>query len=150
MFELTLFNNIQTLVTLLTSDIIATAINDTSNIILSIIKDDYKNYPDLTNIVKKLDLIFKFKIIKSFILLIPKKYENIACIKIALNGIKETIINIYKLLINIVNLINKHKRTYLSYIKQVKYKEELIDLKNLSNILDNRYNILIKLIKLIK
>lgn len=150
MFELTLFNNIQTLVTLLTSDIIATAINDTSNVILSIIKDDYKNYPDLTNIVKELDLIFKFRIIKSFLLLIPKKYENIVCIKITLNGIKETIIDIYKLLINIVNLINKHKRSYFCYIKKIKYNKELVDLKNLSNILDKRYNILMELIKLIK
>ena len=38
--------------------------------------------------------------------LIPKKYEKILCIKLALNGIKETITNIYKLLIDIINIIN--------------------------------------------
>ena len=150
MFEYLVLNNIQTLVTLLTSDLISTAINDTSYVILSIIKDDYRNYPDLLKVIKELDLIYKFQIIKSFLLLIPKKYEKICCIKIALNGIKEIILNIYKLLIEIINLINKHKTTYLSYVRKVKYKKELIELKNLCVILDNRYNILIELIKIIK
>ena len=142
MFEYLIFDNIQTFVTLLSSDLVSTAINDTSYVILSIIKDDYKNYPDLTYIIKELDLIYKFEIIKSFIVLVPKKYNKILCIKKALNGINETIINIYKLLVNIINIINKHNHTYLSYIKKVKYKKELIELKNLSNILDNRFNIL--------
>lgn len=150
MFEYLMLNNIQTLVTLLTSDLISTAINDTSYVILSIIKDDYKNYPDLIKVVKDLDLIYKFEIIKSFLQLIPKKYEKIPCIKLAFNGIKEIIINIYKLLIEIINLINKHKSKYFSYIRKAKYKKELIELQNLCRILDNRYNILIELIKLIK
>lgn len=150
MFEYLVFNNVQTLVTLLTSDLISTAINDTSNVILSIIKDDYKDYPDLIKVVKELDLIYKFKIIKSFLLLIPKKYEKINCIKLGLNGIKDVIINIYKLLIEIINIINNHKMKYLSYIRKVKYKNELVELKNLSNILDNRYNMLLKIIKIIK
>tara|TARA_B100001094_G_scaffold139100_1_gene134564 strand:- start:166 stop:627 length:462 start_codon:yes stop_codon:yes gene_type:complete len=150
MFEYLVFNNVQTLVTLLTSDLISTAINDTSNVILSIIKDDYKDYPDLIKVVKELDLIYKFKIIKSFLLLIPKKYEKINCIKLGLNGIKDIIINIYKLLIEIINIINIHKMKYLSYIRKVKYKNELLELKNLSDILDNRYNMLIKIIKIIK
>tara|TARA_B100000575_G_C23011244_1_gene582511 strand:- start:542 stop:994 length:453 start_codon:yes stop_codon:yes gene_type:complete len=150
MFEYLVLNNIKTLVSLLTSDLISTAINDTSYVILSIVKDDYKDYPDLINVIKELDLIHKFKIIKSFMILIPKKYEKILCIKVALNGIKETIINVYKLLINIINIINNHKNNYFYYIRKVKYKKELIELKNLCNILDNRYNILIKLIKLIK
>ena len=35
-------------------------------------------------------------------------------------------------------------------MRKVKYKLELKELEKLSNILDNRYNMLIKLIKLIK
>ena len=66
MFEYLVLNNIKTLVSLLTSDLISTAINDTSCVILSIIKDDYKDYQDLTNIIKELDLIYRFKIIYTF------------------------------------------------------------------------------------
>lgn len=150
MFEYLVLNNIQTLVSLLTSDLISTAISDTSYVILSIVKDDYKDYPDLINVIKELDLIYKFEIIKSLIILIPKKYEKILCIKLALNGLKETITNIYKLLIDIINIINNHKNKYFSYMRKVKYKLELKELEKLSNILDNRYNMLIKLIKIIK
>lgn len=148
--EYIVLNNFTSIVSLLSSDLIATAINDTSNIILSIIKDDYKNYPDLLEILNELDLLFKLNIIKNIILCIPKKYEKIKFIKINIDGINNIINDIYKLLIKIINIINKHKLKYFNYIRKINYKKELIDLKNLSSKLDDRKKSLLELLKLIK
>jgi hypothetical protein len=148
--EYIILNNVQTIFTLLTSDVIATAINDTSGVILSLLTDNCKNYPDLLEILRELDLIYKLEIIKSFILLIPKKYEKIKCIKIALNGINDIINNIYKILIEIINIINYHKLKVLSYIRKINYKNELKELKKLCILLENRSSMLFNILKLIK
>ena len=148
--EYIVLNNFTSIVSLLSSDLIATAINDTSNIILSIIKDDYKNYPDLLEILNELDLLFKLNIIKNIIICIPQKYKKIKFIKINIDGINNIINDIYKLLIKIINIINKHKLKYFSYIRKINYKKELIDLKKLSLKLDDRKKNLLELLKLIK
>ena len=148
--EYIILKNMNTLVSLLTSDILSTAINDTSNLIVSIFTDDYKNYPDLTYILKDLDVIYKLNVIKNIIKIIPKKYEKIECIKTALLGVKDIIHNIYILLIKIINIINIHKLKYLSYFRKINYKNELNELKLLIKLLDNRLYILLELIKLFK
>lgn len=145
-----ILNNVHTIFTLLSSDVISTAINDTSGLILSVLTDNYKNYPDLLEVLKDLDLIYKLEIIKSFILLIPKKYEKIKCIKVGLNGINDIINKIYNLLIEIINIINEHKLKLFSYIRKINYKNELKKLRQFCILLENRSNILLKILKIIK
>lgn len=145
-----ILNNVQTIFSLLTSDIIGTIISDTSNLILSIIKEDYKSCPDLHDIIYELDLIYKLEIVKNIIIIIPKKYQKIKIINLGMNNVKKIVIEISNLLIKILNIINIHKYKFFYYIRVINYKKELDILKKKTIILDNRTNILLKLLKLLK
>ena len=138
-----------TFVSLLTNGMVSIAINDTSTLLLSMVKTMVNDYKDFKNTIEKIDLNTKLNVIENFMNIIPKEYENIKCVSTSLNSLHEIVVKIHDELGKINNIIEEHKQKYFHYWRTPIYQIELDNIKKYKLILDERFEILLKLINTI-
>ena len=93
-----------TFVSLLTNGLIGMTINDTSYLLLGLVKDVIVEHPDIKKTTDNIDLYNKLMIIDNFVKNIPKGLEKNKCISISLNSIHDIIVQINNELTLINNL----------------------------------------------
>ena len=148
--EYIIIENVGTVVGLLSNDILSTVLSDTSSLILSIVNGKYNYGNNLYNLLEELDILYKINILKNIIKKYEKKYEKIKNIKYNLLGIKNIILHIYNILLKILNKIENYNKTYISYIKRVNYNKELKELKKYDKLLEKRFELLLKILNIMK
>lgn len=144
--ELVSLNYASSFMSLLTNGVIGIAINDTSYLLLSLVKDVVGHYPDLQNTTSKIDLHNKLIIIENFITIIPTHYEKIKCISTSLHSLHDSIVQIHNELSIINTIIEQHSSKYFSYWRTPTYYNNLDNLIKFKDLLDNRFDTLLKLI----
>ena len=147
--EMVSLNYATTFVSLLTNGVVSVAVNDTSTLLLSMIKTVVNDYVDFKNTIEKIDLHTKLNVIENFMNIIPKEYENIKCVSTSLNSLHEIVIKLHDELGQINNIIEEHKLKYFSYWRTPVYQTELDNIVKYKLILDDRFETLLKLINTI-
>ena len=142
-------NYATTFVSLLTNGMVSLAINDTSTLLLSMIKTVVNEYIDFKNTIEKIDLNTKLTIIENFMNIIPKEYENIKCVSTSLNSLHEIVIKLHDELAKINYIIEQHKLKWFNYYRKPDYDIELDNIKKYKLIMDDRFDTLLKLINTI-
>ena len=144
--EMVTLNYATSFVSLLTNGMVSLAINDTSTLLLSMIKTVVNDYTDFKNIIEKIDLNKKLNIIENFMNIIPKEYENIKCVSTSLNSLHEIVIKLYDELAKINYIIEQHKEKWFNYYRKPNYHIELDNIQKYKLIMDDRFDTLLKLI----
>tara|TARA_Y100000996_G_C22053568_1_gene450157 strand:+ start:54 stop:512 length:459 start_codon:yes stop_codon:yes gene_type:complete len=147
--EMVTLNYATSFVSLLTNGMVSLAINDTSTLLLSMIKTVVNDYTDFKNIIEKIDLTTKLNIIENFMNIIPKEYENIKCVSTSLNSLHEIVIKLYDELAKINYIIEQHKEKWFNYYRKPNYHIELDNIQKYKLIMDDRFDTLLKLINTI-
>ena len=135
-----------TFVSLLTNGMVSMAINDTSYLLLGLVKNVIVEHPDIKKTTDKIDLYSKLMIIDSFTKIIPNDLENNKCISSILQSIHDIILQIQNELELINNIIETHSQKYFYYFRKHDYYVQLENIVNYKKILDERFDILLKLI----
>ena len=135
-----------TFVSLLTNGIIGLAINDTSYLLLGLVKDVIVEHPDIKKTTDNIDLYNKLMIIDNFIKNIPNCLEENKCIALCLNSIHDMIVQINNELALINKIIEDHNYKYFYYFRKYDYYNQLKNITSYKKILDERFDILLKLI----
>lgn len=135
-----------TFVSLLTNGLIGMTINDTSYLLLGLVKDVIVEHPDIKKTTDNIDLYNKLMIIDNFVKNIPKGLEKNKCISISLNSIHDIIVQINNELTLINKIIEDHRLKYFYYFRKFDYYKELNNIINYKKIMDERFDILLKLI----
>ena len=135
-----------TFMSLLTNGIVGIAIQDTSGLLLGLVKDAIVEHPDIKNTTDKIDLHNKLMIIDNFMKIIPNSLEENKCISSCLNSIHDIIMQIQNELAVINKIIESHSEKYFYYFRKHDYYEQLDNIVNYKKILDERFDILLKLI----
>ena len=135
-----------TFVSLLTNGLIGMTINDTSYLLLGLVKDVIVEHPDIKKTTDNIDLYNKLIIIDNFIKNIPKDLEKNKCISISLNSIHDIVVQINNELTLINKIIEDHTLKYFYYFRKFDYYKELNNIINYKKIMDERFDILLKLI----
>jgi len=135
-----------TFIYLLTNGIVSIAINDTSNVLLGLVRDVIVEHPDIKNTTDKIDLHNKLMIIDNFMKIIPKELENNKCVSVCLNSIHDIIMQIQNELSQINKVIETHQEKYFNYFRKYDYYSQLNNLINYKKILDERFETLLKII----
>lgn len=135
-----------TFVSLLTNGIIGLAINDTSYLLLGLVKDVIVEHPDIKKTTDNIDLYNKLIIIDNFIKNIPNFLEENKCIALCLNSIHDMIVQINNELALINKIIEEHNCKYFYYFRKYDYYNQLKNITSYKKILDERFDILLKLI----
>ena len=133
-------------VSLLTKGIISLAINDTSYLLIGLVKDAIVYHPDIKKTTDSIDLHNKLMIIDNFTKNIPQNIEDNKCISICLNSIHEIIIQINNELELINKIIEEHTNKYFYYFRGYDYYSQLDNIKIYKKVLDERFDTLLKLI----
>ena len=135
-----------TFVSLLTNGLIGMTINDTSYLLLGLVKDVIVEHPDIKKTTDNIDLYNKLMIIDNFVKNIPKGLEKNECISISLNSIHDIIVQINNELTLINKIIEDHTLKYFYYFRKFDYYKELNNIISYKKIMDERFDILLKLI----
>ena len=135
-----------TFMSLLTNGMVSMAINDTSYLLLGLVKNVIVEHPDIKNTTDKIDLYNKLMVIDNFMKMIPNNLENNKCISTSLKGIHDIILQIQNELELINNIIETHSQKYFYYFRKHDYYIQLDNIVNYKKILDERFDILLKLI----
>ena len=135
-----------TFIYLLTNGIVSIAINDTTNVLLGLVRDVIVEHPDIKNTTDKIDLHNKLMIIDNFMKIIPKELENNKCVSVCLNSIHDIIMQIQNELSQINKVIETHQEKYFNYFRKYDYYSQLNNLINYKKILDERFETLLKII----
>ena len=144
--EMVSFTYANTFVSLLTNGVIGLAINDTSHLLLGLVKDVIVEHPDIKKVTTDIDLHNKLMIIDNFTKNIPNKLEDNKCISMCLNSIHDSIVQINNELALINKIIEDHTLKYFYYFRKFDYYKQLTNIKIYKNILDERFDTLLKLI----
>lgn len=148
--------------TMATASMTASSIIYSTNIIKSLIcltsdvtKNIYNlikisNDVELQNILLKSDIINDISIIKLFVEEESKINENNKTIISCLNNITETLKNLEININSLTNKINLNKQLYFSYFRSYNISEEKKNIIFLIDQLKHRFNILIKIISVMK
>lgn len=144
--EMVTLSYANTFVSLLTNGIIGLAINDTSYLLLGLVKDVIVEHPDIKKTTDSIDLYNKLIIIDNFIKNIPTNLEENKCISLCLNGIHDMIVQINNELALINKIIEDHTCKYFYYIRKYDYYTQLKNIVHFKKILDERFDTLLKLI----
>lgn len=147
--EMVSLNYATTFVSLLTNGVVSVAVNDTSTLLLSMIKTVVNDYVDFKNTIEKIDLHTKLNVIENFMNIIPKQYENIKCVSTSLNSLHEIVVKLHDELGHINNIMEEHNLKYFSYWRTPVYQTELDNIVKYKLILDDRFETLLKLINTI-
>jgi hypothetical protein len=135
-----------TFVSLLTNGIVSIAINDTSYLLLGLVKNVIVEHPDIKKTTDKIDLYNKLMVIDNFMKIIPNNLENNKCISTCLNSIHDIILQIQNELALINKIIEDHSHKYFYYFRKHDYYIQLDNIVIYKKILDDRFDILLKLI----
>ena len=135
-----------TFVSLLTNGIVSIAINDTSYLLLGLVKNVIVEHPDIKKTTDKIDLYNKLMVIDNFMKIIPNNLENNKCISACLNSIHDIILQIQNELALINKIIEDHSQKYFYYFRKHDYYIQLDNIVIYKKILDDRFDILLKLI----
>mgnify|MGYP001403339657 CR=1 FL=1 len=135
-----------TFVSLLTNGIVSIAINDTSYLLLGLVKNVIVEHPDIKKTTDKIDLYNKLMVIDNFMKIIPNNLENNKCISTCLNSIHDIILQIQNELALINKIIEDHSQKYFYYFRKHDYYIQLDNIVIYKKILDDRFDILLKLI----
>tara|TARA_B100001564_G_scaffold358441_1_gene377118 strand:- start:4770 stop:5228 length:459 start_codon:yes stop_codon:yes gene_type:complete len=135
-----------TFVSLLTNGMVSIAINDTSYLLLGLVKNVIVEHPDIKKTTDRIDLYSKLMIIDNFMKIIPNDLENNKCISTSLQSIHDIILQIQNELELINNIIETHSQKYFYYFRKHDYYVQLENIVNYKKILDERFDILLKLI----
>ena len=135
-----------TFVSLLTNGIVSIAINDTSYLLLGLVKNVIVEHPDIIKKTDKIDLYNKLMIIDNFMKIIPNNLEDNKCISTCLNSIHDIILQIQNELALINKIIDDHTLKYFYYFRKHDYYIQLDNIVIYKKILDDRFDILLKLI----
>ncbi len=147
--EMVSLNYATTFVSLLTNGVVSVAVNDTSTLLLSMVKTVVNEYVDFKNTIEKIDLNTKLNVIENFMNIIPKDYENIKCVSTSLNSLHEIVVKLHDELGKINNIMEEHNLKYFSYWRTPVYQIELDNVVKYKLILDDRFETLLKLINTI-
>ena len=134
------------IVSFLTSSVVSVAVNDTSVLLLSMIKDAVIEYPALNKIIEKIDLNAKLNLIENLMNEIPENYEKNKTIAVGLSNLHETVLKIQDELKVINNIIHEHEQKYFYYWRTPYYYYNLVNIEKYNKTLDERFDILLKLI----
>ena len=135
-----------TFVSLLTNGMVSVAINDTSYLLLGLVKNVIVEHPDIKKTTDKIDLYSKLMVIDNFMKIIPTDLEKNKCISTSLQSIHDIILQIQNELELINNIIETHSEKYFYYFRKHDYYIQLENIVNYKKILDERFEILLKLI----
>ena len=135
-----------TFVSLLTNGMVSVAINDTSYLLLGLVKNVIVEHPDIKKTTDKIDLYSKLMVIDNFMKIIPTDLEKNKCISTSLQSIHDIILQIQNELELINNIIETHSEKYFYYFRKHDYYIQLENIVNYKKILDERFDILLKLI----
>ena len=135
-----------TFVSLLTNGMVSMAINDTSYLLLGLVKNVIVEHPDIKKTTDKIDLYNKLMIIDNFINNIPKNLEKNECISLSLNSIHDIVVQINNELTLINKIIEEHTLKYFYYFRKFDYYKQLTNIVDYKKIMDERFDILLKLI----
>ena len=135
-----------TFVSLLTNGMVSMAINDTSYLLLGLVKNVIVEHPDIKKTTDKIDLYSKLMVIDNFMKIIPTDLEKNKCISTSLQSIHDIILQIQNELELINNIIETHSEKYFYYFRKHDYYIQLENIVNYKKILDERFDILLKLI----
>ena len=114
-----------TFVSLLTNGMVSMAINDTSYLLLGLVKNVIVEHPDIKKTTDKIDLYSKLMIIDNFMKIIPSDLENNKCISTSLQSIHDIILQIQNELELINNIIETHSQKYFYYFRKHDYYVQL-------------------------
>jgi hypothetical protein len=135
-----------TFMSLLTNGMVSMAINDTSYLLLGLVKEVIVEHPDIKKTTDKIDLHNKLIIIDNFTKMIPKDLEKNKCISTSLESIHNIILQINNELGLINNIIENHSQKHFYYFRKHDYYTQLDNIVTYKKILDDRFDILLKLI----
>jgi len=135
-----------TFMSLLTNGMVSMAINDTSYLLLGLVKNVIVEHPDIKKTTDKIDLYNKLIIIDNFMKTIPNSLEDNECISSTLKSIHDIILQIQNELELINNIIETHPQKYFYYFRKHDYYIQLENIINYKKILDERFDMLLKLI----
>jgi hypothetical protein len=144
--ELVSISYANTFVSLLTNGVVSMAINDTSYILLGLVKNVIVEHPDIKKTTDKIDLYNKLMVIDNFMKIIPNTLEDNKCISTCLTSIHDIIVQIQNELAIINKIIEDHTQKYFYYFRKHDYYVQLDNIVNYKKILDERFDILLKLI----
>ena len=96
-----------TFVSLLTNGMVSVAINDTSYLLLGLVKNVIVEHPDIKKTTDKIDLYSKLMVIDNFMKIIPTDLEKNKCISTSLQSIHDIILQIQNEL-ELINNINSY------------------------------------------
>tara|TARA_Y100000591_G_C21775457_1_gene668032 strand:- start:597 stop:1055 length:459 start_codon:yes stop_codon:yes gene_type:complete len=144
--ELVSISYANTFVSLLTNGVVSMAINDTSYLLLGLVKNVIVEHPDIKKTTDKIDLYNKLMIIDNFMKIIPNELEDNKCISTCLTSIHDIIVQIQNELAIINKIIEDHTEKYFYYFRKHDYYVQLDNIVNYKKILDERFDILLKLI----
>ena len=114
-----------TFVSLLTNGMVSMAINDTSYLLLGLVKNVIVEHPDIKKTTDRIDLYSKLMIIDNFMKIIPNDLENNKCISTSLQSIHDIILQIQNELELINNIIETHSQKYFYYFRKHDYYVQL-------------------------
>ena len=135
-----------TFVSLLTNGIVSMTINDTSYLLLGLVKNVIVDHPDIKKTTDNVDLHNKLMVIDNFMKIIPTHLEDNKCISACLNSIHDIIVQIQNELAIINKIIEDHTQKYFYYFRKHDYYVQLDNIVLYKKILDERFDILLKLI----
>ena len=144
--ELVSISYANTFVSLLTNGVVSMAINDTSYILLGLVKNVIVEHPDIKKTTDKIDLYNKLMVIDNFMKIIPNSLEDNKCISTCLTSIHDIIVQIQNELAIINKIIEDHTQKYFYYFRKHDYYVQLDNIVLYKKILDERFDILLKLI----
>ena len=108
-----------TFVSLLTNGMVSMAINDTSYLLLGLVKNVIVEHPDIKKTTDKIDLYSKLMIIDNFMKIIPSDLENNKCISTSLQSIHDIILQIQNEIELINNIIETHSQKYFIILENI-------------------------------
>ena len=132
--ELVSISYANTFVSLLTNGVVSMAINDTSYILLGLVKNVIVEHPDIKKTTDKIDLYNKLMVIDNFMKIIPNTLEDNKCISTCLTSIHDIIVQIQNELAIINKIIEDHTQKYFYYFRKHDYYVQLDNIVNYKKI----------------